>query len=240
MNSNINSTPNILYNIINYEESNIIFNYFILIIIFLFIFSNIDFKVSTFIGLIFCSIIIYYFYTYRSVNYIYEIEKKKEKFNKLSTIDKTLEPYPEIVDIFFYIEDLRQFNMPQFNRIQLLTEQFFKLYEASNVDYNLIDTYYPTMIDLKLLILSSLNTFTINTFNSKITDKLLLVKKNIELKLNNYLTELSIIQEKKLYYNGYNNNTYIIDNSNVLASNFLDPITYNKFSNLTNNNFIYD
>jgi Ca2+/Na+ antiporter len=240
MNSNINSTPNILYNIINYEESNIIFNYFILIIIFLFIFSNIDFKVSTFIGLIFCSIIIYYFYTYRSVNYIYEIEKKKEKFNKLSTIDKTLESYPDVVDIFYYIEDLRKFNMPQFDKIQSLTEQFFKLYEACNVDYSLINIYYQTMIDIKVLILSSLNTFIINTFNHKITDKLLLVKKNIELKLNNYLSDLFIIQEKNLYYNGYNNNTYIIDKSNVLPSNFLNPITYNQFSNLNNNNFIYD
>jgi Ca2+/Na+ antiporter len=240
MNSNINSTSNILYNIINYEESYIIFNYFILIIFFLFIFSNIDFKVSTFIGLIFCSIIIYYFYTYRSVNYLYNVEKNKEKFNKLSTIDKTLESYPEIVDIFFYIEDLRQFNIPQFNKIQSLSEQFFKLYEACNVDYSLINIYYSTMIDLKVLILSSLNTFIINTISHKITDKLLIVKQKLELKLNNYLNELFIIQEKNLYYNGYNNSTYVINKSNILPSNFLDPIEYNKFSNLNNNNFIYD
>ena len=240
MNSNINSTSNILYNIINYEESYVIFNYFILIIFFLFVFSNIDFKISTFIGLIFCSIIIYYFYTYRSVNYLYDIEKKKEKFNKLSTIDKTLESYPEVVDIFFYIEDLRQYNMPQFNKIQSLSEQFFKLYEACNVDYSLINIYYATMVDLKVLILSSLNTFIINTISHKITDKLLIVKQKLELKLNNYLNELFIIQQKNLYYNGYNNSTYNIDKSNVLPSNFLDPIEYNKFSNLNNNNFIYD
>jgi Ca2+/Na+ antiporter len=240
MNSNINSTSNILYNIINYEESYIIFNYFILIIIFLFIFSNIDFKVSTFIGLIFCSIIIYYFNTYRSVNFTYDTVKKKEKFDKLSTTYNIIESYPEIVDILFYIEDLRQYNMPQFDKIQSLIEQFLKLYEACNVDYSLVNTFYPTLIDLKVLILSSLNTFIINTFNHKITDKLLLVKKNLELKLNKHLDELVVIQEKNLYYNGYNNNTYMIDKSNILPSNFLDPIEYNKFSNLNNNNFIYD
>jgi Ca2+/Na+ antiporter len=240
MNSNINSTSNILYNIINHEESYIIFNYFVLIIIFLFIFSNIDFKVSTFIGLIFCSIIIYYFNTYRSVNFTYNTEKKKEKFKKLSTTYNIIESYPEIVDILFYIEDLRQYNMPQFNKIQSLIEQFLKLYEACNVDYSLVNTFYPTLIDLKVLILSSLNTFIINTFNYKITDKLLLVKKNLQLKLNKYLDELVVIQEKNLYYNGYNNNTYMIDKSNILPSNFLDPIEYNKFSNLNNNNFIYD
>jgi len=240
MESNINSTPNILYNIINYEESYIVFNYCILIVIFLFIFSNIDFKSSTFIGLIFCSIIIYYFNTYRSVNYSYDKEEKKEKFDRLWTTNDTLEKYPEIVDVFFYIEDLKQYNMPQFYKIQSLTEQFFKLYEACNVDYSLVNVYYQTMIDLKVLILSSLNTFIINTFNHKITDKLLLVKKNLQLKLNKYLNDLAIIQEKNLYYNGYNNSTYVIDKSNILPSNFLDPIVDNKFSNLNNNNFIYD
>ena len=159
---------------------------------------------------------------------------------RLSTINNTLESYPEIVDIFFYIEDLRKYNMPQFDKIQSLTQQFFNLYEASNVDYSLINTYYSTMVDLKVLILSSLNTFIINTLNHKITDKLLLVKKNLELKLNNYLSDLSIIQQKNLYYNGYNNNTYLIDKTNVLPSNFLDPVKYDKFSNLNNNNFIYD
>jgi multisubunit Na+/H+ antiporter MnhB subunit len=79
MESNNNSSSNILYDIINNEEPQVIFNYFVLIIIFLFIFSNIDFKVSTFIGLIFCSIIIYYFNTYRSLNHTYGIEKKKRK-----------------------------------------------------------------------------------------------------------------------------------------------------------------
>jgi hypothetical protein len=240
MDSNINSTPNILYNIINYEESYIVFNYCILIVIFLFIFSNIDFKSSTFIGLIFCSIIIYYFNTYRSVNYSYDKEVKKEKFERLWSKNDTLEKYPEVVDIFFYIEDLKQYNMPQFYKIQSLTEQFFKLYEACNVDYSLVNVYYQTMIDLKVLILSSLNTFIINTLNHKITDKLLLVKKNLQLKLNKYLNDLAIIQEKNLYYNGYNNSTYVINKSSILPSNFLDPITDNKFSNLNNNNFIYD
>jgi len=240
MNSNINSTPNILYNIINYEEPRIIFNYFILIIIFIFIFSNINFNISIFIGLIFCSIVIYYFYTDRTTNYTYNAEKKKEKFNSLFTTNDTLEKYPEIVDSLFYIEDLKKYNIPEFNLLQSLSEQFFNLYEACKIDYSLINVYYKTMVDLKILILNKINTLAINTFNNKITDKLLLVKKNLELKLNKYLNELTIIQEKNLYYNGYNNNTILIDKSNVLPSNFLDPITFNKFSNINNNNFIYD
>jgi len=240
MNSNINSTPNILYNIINFEQSNIVFNYFILFIIFIFIFSNIDFNINILIGILFCSVIVYYFYTERSQNFIYDNEKKKDKFDSLYTVNKTLEKYPEIVDILFYIEDLKQYNIPQFNSLQDLCEQFFKLYESCNVDYNLINIYYTTMVDLKVLILSNLNTFIINTFNSKITDKLLLTKKNIEDKLNNYLNNLYIIQQKNLYYNGYNYNTFVIDKSSVLPSNYLDPINDNKFSNISNNNFIYD
>lgn len=102
-----NKTDNIIYNIISNDSPQIIFNYFIGIVIFIFIFNKINFNINILIGLLFFSILVYYIYTYRNINEINNNEKYNEKFNLLYTDNNLLKRYSNITDILFYIRDLK-------------------------------------------------------------------------------------------------------------------------------------
>ena len=60
----LDKTPNIIYNIFNFEEPNVVFLYGVLMLIFMIIFSKIDINYGMLIGLLFFSIVVYYFYTF--------------------------------------------------------------------------------------------------------------------------------------------------------------------------------
>ena len=236
----MSSTTNILYNILNYEEPNIICNYFIILVIFIFIFSNINFSITLFIGLIFFSIFIYFLHTDRTINNINATEKINEKFKLINPTSNILYKYSDIVDIIYYIKDMQKFNIPEFNDILQLFEEFIKLYEASLVDYNFIDNSYANLLNIKIKILYKLNSLLFSTFDNNFNDKIVSTKNNTEKLLNKYLNEIILIHNKKLYYNGYNSNTKILDTSNILPYNYLYSIKDNNLSNNNANMLIYD
>lgn len=217
----LEKTPNILYNIINYEEPNIVFLYGVLMIIFLIIFSKLDINYGMLIGLIFFSILIYYFYTDRNQNIIYQNEKYNQKFDTLDRPSNTIKNYPEIVDFLYYIQDSRAHSYINYEKIADLFRDFCILYRDCNIDYNLIDQLYQKMVDTKIEIMNAINTFVYNTDGSAYTDKIFRAKTEAERILNKMLDDLVFIQKKKIYYNGYNINTKILDTSGVLPYNIV-------------------
>ena len=76
-----NQTDNIIYNIINTDDPKYIFMYGIFIIGFIFISTKINYNINILIGLIFYSLVIYYFYTWKNNNDLFQSQIKKEKFN---------------------------------------------------------------------------------------------------------------------------------------------------------------
>ncbi len=233
----LDKSPNILYNIINFEEPEYLFYYGVLLVFFIFISSKITFSTSVLIGLVFYCILIYYYYTDRNLNNIYESEKFKEKFNTLKTSNYTLKKYPKFVDILFYMEDFKKFSLPTYLEVVALFEEFSNLYESCNNDYNLIDSLYKNMNLVKIKIITKMNYFTLNTQSFQYSDKINDIKKNIEKVLNSYLDEIVLLQKKKIYYNGYNNTTSILDTSGVIPYNILNdpnPLSRDEFPNLSN------
>ena len=235
---NNSKTSNILYNIINYEEPNIIFNYAILLVFFIFIFNKISVTFSLYVGLIFFTIIIYYSYTQRELNSINNIKKKKEKFNILFTKEKILEKFPEFVDILFYMEDYKQYNIPVYLDIVMLFERFAGFYNDCIKNFKNINTIYQDLLDIKVTILSYLNFYIFNTGSNILDKKIVEIKNKTEQILNSYLEKIVIIQKKDLYYNGYNIDTNICSTSNILPYNFLTNFTVNNNNkNFNNKNF---
>lgn len=233
MDSTYKKSNNLIYNILNYEEPNIIFNYGIILVIIIFIFIRIDFSFTLFIGLIFFSIIIMYINTNRSINVINEIQKKEEKFNLLFTENKILQSEPKIVDLFFYMLTIKEYNLNEFNKIITKTEIFITNYNSCLNDYSLIDSVYDNLLDLKVQILFDMNAFIFNEDNNYIEDKIINVKIKLEKTLNEYLDKIDEIQKKKLYYNGYNIKTKNLRTSNVLPYNFLNSFTINNTNNMS-------
>ena len=153
----ISKTDNILYNIINFEEPQQIFYYFIYLIIFLFVFTNIDFSITLFIGIIFFSILIYYFYTNRNKNYIDSEQKlnaKYETFNDES--NSTIKDYPDIVDFIFYLSTFKKYNQDTFNDIVKLFDNFIFYYNSIKIDKSLADISFKTMKNIKINLFISL------------------------------------------------------------------------------------
>jgi hypothetical protein len=232
----LDKSPNIIYNIFNYEEPKFIFFYGVLLIIFIFISSRINFSTSILIGLVFYCIIVYYIYTDRNLNNIFETEKYKEKFNTLETNNYVLKDYPKVVDIIFYMEDLKKYNLPTYLEIVALFEEFCTLYKSCNTDYNLIDSLYQNMIYTKIKILTKTNNFVFNTRGFQIEKKIANIEENIKKVLNSYLDEIVLIQKKKIYYNGYNNKSSLLDTSGVIPYNILydpNPLSSYDFPNFS-------
>ncbi len=226
----LDKSPNIIYNIFNYEEPEYIFYYGVLLVIFIFASSKINFATNVLIGLVFYSLVIYYFYTDRNLNNIYAAEKYKEKFDALQTNNYILKDYPKFVDIIFYMEDLKKYNLPTYLEVVALFEEFCKLYKSCNTDYNLIDSLYKNMVYTKIKILTKINSYVFNTKGFQIEKKIGEIEENIKKVLNSYLDEIVLIQKKKIYYNGYNNSSSILDTSGVIPYNILyDPNPVSRY-----------
>ena len=215
-----------LYNIINFEEPKQIFIYFIILVIFIFIFSNIDFNLSIFIGLIFFTILLYYLYTARNKNFI-DLEKKLDtKFetfkdtNISETINKNLRNYPDIVDFIFYLSTFKNYNPNVFQDIINLFNRFIDLYDSVIIDKSLASTLFKNMTSIKVQIINNIESFLFTTNNKVLTIQITKFKIRGEKLLNKYLDKILLINQKYNYYNGYNINTKIITNNNILEYNF--------------------
>jgi hypothetical protein len=215
-------TDNTIYNIINSQEPQIIFFYGVLLVIFIFFSSKINFNYSVLIGLIFYSILIFYIYTNLKVNYINNFDKLTEKYDMINTSDNVLKKYPNIIDFLFFMSEFKKTSPPIYYDIQNSFEKFILLYEACLQDIKLINANYITLTTIKNKILYTINSLNFNLLANSGTVKLFQMRKIIERMLNNFLEELRIIQEKDIYYNGFNIKTQPIDTSNVLPVNFLD------------------
>lgn len=221
-------TDNLLYNAINSGDPQQLFMYGIIIVIITFISTKIIYNSNVLIGLVFCSLIIYYLYTYRKYNIMTDNEKFNEKFNSLYTKNNILSKYPKIVDFLFYLENFKVNNIDAYNDILNTFENFCKIYEYCLLDYNLIFTSYQQLVDIKISILNKINNLNFIYKNVEYENVLIKQKISAEKIIDNLLNNLVILYKKKIYYDGYNNKTINIDYSNVLAYNILDEPNYNK------------
>lgn len=223
-----NNTDNILYNVINSQDPKQIFLYMSIIICIIFISTKINYNSNILIGLVFCSLIIYYLYTHRKYNILTDNEKFKEKYYNLYTENNILIKYPKIVDFLFYMEKFKSKSINEYNNLIEIFENFCKIYEYCIIDYNLIFTNYQKLVDLKITILNQINNFIFVNKNIKYDDILLKQKISAEKIIDELLNNLVILYKKKIYYDGYDANVINIDYSNILPFNILYEPNYKK------------
>lgn len=225
INTNI-ETDNIVYNVINSNSPTVVFFYITIIIIATFISTKLNYNTNILIGLVFASIIIYYFYTYRKYRILSETQIQKEKFNQLYSKNNILEKYPKIVDFLFFIENFKSENIQEYLRLVEKFEEFCKLYEFCLLDYNLISTNYSTLVDQKIKILNNINCFIFSTDYIELENILIKQRISAEKILDELLNNLVKLEKKNIYYDGYNVKTQKISDSNVLAYNILYDVNY--------------
>lgn len=219
---NFEETDNVIYNIINYQSPQIIFSFGLLLVIFIYTSARINFNYSILIGLIFYSILIYYIYTNIQVNYVNNYDKLNEKYELLNTNNNILKKYPNIIDFLFYMTEFKSASLTNYLKLESLFEQFILYYESCLEDIKLINTNFDNLKMIKNKILFTINFFNFNLLSNTQTLKLYEMRKNIEKLLNAFLDELYTLQDKNIYYNGFNYKTSLLNKDNVYPVNFLD------------------
>lgn len=229
INTNI-ETDNLLYNIINSREPKNIFLYGVIITMGIFISINIFFNYNILIGLLFCSLIIYYIYTYNKYNVLTREKIDNEKFNLLYSKNKILEKYPDIVDFLYYIENFKANNLQQYENLIRGFENFIRMYEYCIIDNDLIFKFYSTLVAQKINILTNINSFIFT--EKEVEYENILIKQKIEAEklLDKFLNYLVILNKKKIYYDGYSTSKNTIPSSNILPFNILFETDY-KYGN---------
>jgi hypothetical protein len=209
---------NFFYNIINKEENKNVFIIGIGIFI-VFILSNYyNITFSLFIGLIFYAIIVSYFYTKHKNTQIDTQEKLDIQKKYIKDIQKE-----NIVDFLFYLKSYEIFSKAIYLDIETLFKNFINLYDSCIINNDLINEYFSTMVDLKINILKKIKSFDLNGYHY-FSNKINLedMQNRAENILDNYLEELILINNKNIYYNGYNITTVKDLNQKVLPHNYME------------------
>ena len=222
----INETNNLLYNILNFNEPQNIFTYGIVIVIGIFISSNISLNYNILIGLIFCSLVIYYQYTWFKYNVLTREQIHKEKFDQIHSRNQILNKYTDIIDFLYYFENFKSNNIQQYENLINSFENFIKIYEYCLIDNTLIFKFFTHLNSIKVYILLIINSFIFTKLQMDFEDIVILQKTEAEKLLNKYLNTLMILYDKSIYYDGWTNKTSIINKTNIIPYNILFETDY--------------
>ncbi len=213
---------NALYDIIHNEDNQTVFNYTVIMIIFIFVFNNITLKYSILIGMFFASIVIYYLYTDKSTTVMTKNAINTDKFEIVNPNTNIIENNKDIVDFLFYIENFKKYNIQNYYKITKLFEKFIVLYNSCLTDNALINDYYNSLNDTKYDIINCISQFEYVTFSHQQSEKLTEAQNNAEILLNNYIDKIIKINNANIKMDGYDNNTKILDTTNILPFNYKD------------------
>lgn len=222
---------NLFYNIITNSKPDVLFNYSLIMVIVLLLFSNVELLNNSVIGIFIGFIVVFYFYTYKETNDTSIITEKKEKYSLINTKKSVLKNYTKFTNILFYINDFKHLNIPLFNTLTYQIESFCNTFESCMNDFKLIDKLYPTLIQLKIDTLISINSIIFSLKEKLMADKIDRVRDEIENVMNEYLKIILDNHNKNIYYNGYNNGTKIIENTNIIPNNsfYVNDFKINNF-----------
>ena len=210
---------NLVYNIITNSRPDVLFNYFVIAIVVIFFSSFVNVGMSVIIGVLVATIIIHFLYTYRENFDVSKLKEREEKFKLINTKKSVLKNHIKFVNIIFYISDIKHLNIRSFNILVSQIESFCNTFESCMTDFKLIPNLHSELNQLKINIMVTTNSLIYTINNWKYENKLRRVRNKLEEILNKYLEIIIKNNKKDIYYNGYNNGTKIIQNTNVIPAN---------------------
>lgn len=225
--SNI-ETDNLIYNIINIDEPQYLFLYFIISIGFIFVSTKLIYNINILIGLIFASIIIYYLYTDKKYNKRTDNQLKKEKFEIIATKNQILSKYPEIVDFLFYFDNYKKFSVLKYQNLVSNFESFCQIYEYCLIDNTIIFTNFNILKDIKITISNIINSFIFNSYQIEYENILIKHRISAQELLDKMLNKLVLLYKKYKYYNGYKTDSNLISYDNIFPYNIAFDNNYRE------------
>jgi len=213
---------------INNTDNVTLFWYIIIFVLTLYAFSRINVTLNIVYGTFIVLLILYflnneYTKTKTTINNIL-----KEKNNSIIPKSGRLKNYNNIINFLFSIQDFYVYNPPAYEDMVQSLDIFFIYYEEVLNNNKLAGGHYDILSDRKKYILNSLQSIIYDfPVNAKYTKKLNDSVKILNDILTEYMVNIKKINSNNIYTNGYNMNTKLISNDNI--------VPYNSFN--SNDNF---
>jgi hypothetical protein len=206
------------------ETNKLYFNYFFLFLFFLFLSTHFNLSFNLFFWILISAFIIFIINNFYNQQFIDNTNKNIQKFNNIfpNHSDKLkfslFQKYTDFNDFLFYLLDIKHFNSFVFDNIISDLNKFLILYEQCFIDLNLINSNFNKMIDIRQNTLKNIESIFISNSNSDFSKFNSNILRILSI-LNKYIDNIVLLQNKNIYYNGYNIYTKIIDNYPVTEFN---------------------
>lgn len=214
-----------MIDIINVDNTTL-FWYIAITMLTVYAFSRIDIKLNVVYGTFLVVVILYFLnneYS-RSKNTINDMLELKK--NIILPKTKNLSKYNEIINLLFSVQDFYVYNAQAYEDMVESLDMFFLHYEEVIYNNDFAGKHYDILNDKKRFALNSLHSiiydFPANLNYKKKLNKAIGTLNDI---LSYYLNNVKLINDNNIYKYGYNTDTHLITNSNI--------VPYNTFDNQT-------
>lgn len=218
---------NNIYEYIKKIEVNYLFLYLTILLISIFIFSNIKLKKNFIISIIFGLIICFFLNEKNRFNNNNNKDILDGKIKKININNKNIYNYPDFINFLYFIIELKEYNYETFENIVKNIDSFLEIYRNIKKGVKLDFYDYDIAVDKKRNALNSLHSLILNIDNENIIEKKL--NNSLDLLKNifyKYEFEMIKICNRKIKKNGLNKNTKIININDKYPLNYFDNKKY--------------
>jgi hypothetical protein len=200
------------------------FNYCVIIVIFLAIFSRLHIGLNIVFGLVLAVLLVMYFKSKKTEENNKIEQDQNTKVNMIKPASKIISKYPEFNDFLYSIQEFYGFSPPNYENMVDSIEDFIILYENGLFVQENAGIYYELAEKKKSDALNALHSiiFSITATEKKYyVDKISDACDQLSFMLSSYLYELYQINDRYIMKNGYNINTKVnLKESDPKPSNF--------------------
>lgn len=194
------------------SDGQTIFIYFVITVILIAIFKNIDMGINILVAfMLSCVIILFLNSSYISKQQ--EIDDIiKEKYDSINPKTETVRSYPEIIDFLFSIQDFYMYNVPSYEDMVDSLENILLLYDESKMDNSKAGINYGLIMGLRKQSVDSLHSIIYNIpSDPRYIDKLDKAIKDLDTIIFDILNDVYDINKLYIFNNGYDRYTVNID-----------------------------
>lgn len=215
------------------SHKNILFLYFVVILVFISLFLQLHIELNIILGLSLAVVLILYINTKNQFEkqHIKEIYDKKKSLIRPASKKLQPETYPDMIDFVFSIQDMYKYNVPAYQEMIETIDDFFELYEQSKITHSLAGLNYNLAEGKRRDAVNALQSLIHNVPTNKIVmHKLSDATAKLQHLLGDRLDDIYTINKNYILKNGYSVDTVVV-NRGPHPVNFYshEPYTYDIY-----------
>jgi hypothetical protein len=199
------------YKELDNTDKSTLFNYFVILIVFIGISQLLTVKLSLILTLVIAILIIFYINYRKQDKKIEEEIIIEDKYDKIRPQTEIIKRYSDIIDFIFSIQEMYIYNPPAFEEVVDNIEEFLKYLEDSRRFPENAGSNYPIMESKKKYAVNSLHSLIYNLpANKYFINKMERGMEKLNDILDEYLDEVYKLNNDNIKDNGYNARSTVI------------------------------